>query len=510
MVIAARMSVIGRALGAAGVLAVAVASSAQSLDSRLRTILNDPKLGEAKTGVVIMDASSGRVLASNRPDDSFIPASNMKLLTSGAALAVLGDSFVFETVVRFEPSHREAAAGPGMAAVTGGRVVLVGAGDPALADPVLLLKEKASVETVLDQWTSAMKTAGVPEGVELVIDDRVFDRQYVHPSWPAEQLNRWYCAEVAGLNFHTNLLSIYAQPQEPGRPPAIKTEPLSPWLEVRNRGRSVRTGNHTAWASRDEQNNLTLHGDVRFANEAVEVALTDIPSYMGRLLADRMAEAGMRPARVRLAGADEDLSKGRVLHSMKTDLDTVLRRCNVDSYNLYAEAILKRMGHEVTHSPGSWANGAAVLRMVLQEKLGLDAGQAFTVADGSGMSRNNRVTPRMLARWLEEMVRDEKLAKPFLDSLPEAGAEGTLRKRFRGGPLKNDVRAKTGYLSGVSAISGYVTDPSSERRIIFAIITNDKPNKVQLSAVREAEEKIIRMIDTHLNGGANPGAAGRR
>ena len=94
-------------------------------------------------------------------------------------------------------------------------------------------------------------------------------------------------------------------------------------------------------------------------------------------------------------------------------MTTVLRRCNVDSYNLYAESLFKRLGYEVTRAPGSWSNGAAVLRMVLQEHLGIDAGKAFTVADGSGMSRNNRVTPRMLALWLKAMADDEKIVVGF-------------------------------------------------------------------------------------------------
>ncbi|MDX2115001.1 MAG: D-alanyl-D-alanine carboxypeptidase/D-alanyl-D-alanine-endopeptidase [Planctomycetota bacterium] len=481
------------------VLTLAAGALGQSLDRRVENVLADSKLRQIKAGVIIMDAQTGNVLAEHRSDEQFIPASNMKLLTSGAALALLGPGFEFVTEIIHDPS-----AGPA------GRVVFRGSGDPTIADPKLLEKSKLTVNSVLERWVSAMKDAGVRPGAELVIDDRVFDREYVHPTWPVEQLNRWYCAEVSGVNFHTNLLWIFTEPLEVGRPPAIKTEPASPWLEIRNRARSVRQGNQTAWAARDPKNNLTLHGDVRFANDPVEVALTDIPNYLGRLLADRMGAAGIEPASVRLAAANETLAGGRVIHTITTPLADVLRRCNVDSYNLYAEALIKRMGHEVTGAPGSWSNGSAVVRMVLQEKVGLDAGQAFTVADGSGMSRNNRVTPRALARWLREMADDTKLADAFIQSLPEAGEEGTLRRRFRGAGPKHEVRAKTGYLAGVSAISGYITDPRTNRRLIFSIVTNDKPNRVQLTAIREAEEKIIMLADAWFSQGANPGAAGSR
>lgn len=499
---------LGRILALGAAALIAAGASAQSIASRVRAILDDPKLGQTRIGVVVMDARTGEVLVNVRGDESFIPASNQKLLTSGAALAVLGKDYVYKTELIYDDSYARNDSMPGGAVEGRGRVVLRGSGDPALGDPKLLERSRTSVEWILDTWVKSMKAAGVTPGAEVVIDDRAFDRQFVHPSWPAEQLNRWYCAEVSGLNFHTNLVSVFADPREAGRPPAIKTEPSSPWLEIRNRAKSIKQGNHTAWAARDAANGITLHGDVRFANEPVAVALTDMPEYMARLLGDRMNAAGLKPARIRSADPNESLSGGRVIHTFTTDLATVLRRCNVDSYNLYAEALIKTLGHKVTNSPGSWTNGSAVMRMVMQEKLGIDAGKAFTVADGSGMSRNNRVTPRMLAKWLKVMADDPSIGPAYLESLPQAREEGTLRKRFRANPPANEVRAKTGYLSGVSSISGYVTNAESGRRLIFSIITNDKPNRIQLGVVREAEEKIILAADQWVSG--RSGAAGVR
>lgn len=492
------------------VVTVAAAVAGQSLDGRVDQILRDPRLGDSRTGVVLMDLESGSILASKRVDEGLIPASNMKVLTSGAALAILGPGFNFSTDLLVDPTFAgKTAAGKPVA----GRVVLRGSGDPTLGDPVLLEQSKRGVESIITGWVTAMKEAGVTAGTELVVDDRVFDREYVHPSWPVEQLNRWYCAEVCGTNFHTNLLRIFTTPQASGTPPTLKLEPAAPWLDIRNRARSVGKGSQTAWAQREEGNRFTLHGDVRYSTDPVEVALSNVPDFMARLLADRMTAAGMAPAAVRLASADEDLSGGRVVHSIKTGLSAVLRRCNVDSYNLYAESMLKRMGHEVTHAPGSFGNGAAVVRMVLAEKLGPEAGQAITVADGSGMSRQNKVTPRIMAQWLRTLHTEEKLREPFLASLPRASEEGTLRRRFQGKPLVNDVRAKTGFLSGVIAMSGYVRDPSSGKGLVFSIITNDKPNRVQTTTVREMEEKIVRLADEWVTerrpGGARPSVGTR-
>lgn len=478
------------ALSLVATLAGTVAPAlAQSLDRKVETILSDPKLGAAKTGVVIMDASEGTLLASRRADDAFIPASNMKLITSGAALTVLGPQFTFRT----ELVHVPGDGTPGSQ-----RVIFRGSGDPTLGDPGLLDKAGTTAESILEKWVGALKKAGVTPGAELIIDDRVFDREFVHPTWPVEQLNRWYCSEVSGANFHANLLRIYANPQAQGRPPALKVEPKSPWIDVRNKARSVASGNQTAWAARESDNSLTLYGDVRWANDPVEISLTDTPNFLGRLLADRMRAAGMAPVSVRTASANEDLSGGTVVHAEETPLADVLRRCNVDSYNLYAECLIKRLGHEVTHTSGSWANGSAVVRMVLSDQLGAKAGQSMSVADGSGMSRQNKVTPMLLAEWLEAMIKDQARGEQFIQSLAEAGDEGTLARRFRGPPLSNTVRAKTGYLSGVSAISGYVVSPDRSRKVIFVIITNDKPNSVPLSLVRQSEESIVRLADGWL------------
>ncbi len=478
-------------LAIAGILCLAApAAWAQSLQNRIEQLLTDPKLGDSRTGVTVLDLQSGAVLAEYNADESFIPASNMKLLTSGGAISFLGPDFNFRTELSYDSGARNGA----------GRIVLKGGGDPALADPRLLGAMKMQVDDLLIGWVDALKGAGLnTSGAELVIDDRIFDREWVHPTWPVQQLNRRYCAEVAGVNFHTNVLTVFTDPQEEGRPPRLRTQPVAPWLSIKNKARSVKKGNHTAWASREHGTNaITMFGDVRWASDPVDVTLSDNPTFVGQLLSDRLEQTGLKPSSVRLAEPNEDLTGGRLVHVVRTDLETVLKRCNSDSTNLYAEALIKRMGAEMTHQPGSWSNGAALMRMVLLERLGPRAGQAIMVADGSGMSRENRVTPRMVAMWLQSLIEDSRISQMFYESLPLAAEEGPLKKRFGQRGLKNEVRAKTGYLTGVSAISGYVTDVSSGRRVVFSVITNDKPNRVPVRTVRTTEEKIVEIVDQWL------------
>jgi len=459
----------------------AAAALAQPLNPAIERAIADQQLGVSTVGVSVVDLDSGEELASIAPDDLFIPASNMKLLTSAAALVVLGEDFTFRTEV-----HR-----------SGDDLLVVGSGDPALADPELLEAMNLSVEDFLDLWAREITVRAAGRTFdEILIDDRVFDDPAPHPDWPTDQLNRWYCAEVSGLNFHTNVLSVHLAPGAGGGPPRLDTEPAADWLTPRNLAKTTKRGRNTAWVARDlASNDMTVYGDVRWSTaEPVRVALRNPSIVFGHLLADRLAaaEADVRP--VRRVAPDEDPPRDQLLLAVETDLAEILRRCNVDSHNLYAEAIFKRLAAEVTGSQGDWLAGVAVMRMVLQQLLErsrhVSVATHAVVADGSGMSRENRLTPRLLTSWLRAVAATDA-ARPFIESLPVAGSEGTLRRRFRSELPDLEVRAKSGYLSGVSCLSGYVLDDAGVPRVAFAVMVNDIPKNVPVRSAKLLHEAVV-------------------
>ncbi len=480
----ARVSRMLVVLAVAALLLPACRAVAQPLTERLNTAVAKGKLGKTKIGVFAMDVDTGEVLMSRNASDSMIPASNMKLLTSGAAALVLGTDFNFKTELVWQAAQR--------------RFVLRGSGDPALADPKLLSQMNIGVEDLIRHWTeAAQKAAGTVGANELVIDDRIFDRQYRHPSWPPAQANRWYCAEVSGVIFYANLLAVFPQPQAAGTPAVLKTEPSAPWLEIRNKTRSVRQGQQTVWATWSGTGEITAHGDVRYSTDPVELALNDSPEFVTRLLADRFRRAGVPVTTARLATENESLFGGEVIQIIQTPLQQVLDRCNMDSYNLYAESLIKRMGHEVSGGAGSWKSGAAVVRMKLAELLGPEAGRGIQVADGSGMSRENRVTASLLARWLAAMSKQGEAGKAFINSIPGPG-QGTMENRFDDRRLKNAVRAKSGYINGVCTLSGYLTSKKTGRRVVFSILANDKPGNVSVATIKNFHEDVVVICDKWL------------
>ncbi len=493
-------------------LAVAVPGAiAQTLNEPIQRMIGGVKLGpEARVGVCVVDTRTGAVLASIRAGEGFTPASNQKLLSSGAAMFVLGPEFVFTTELVKD----------------GDDLVVVGAGDPALADPDVLdkLEPRLTVDDLLGVLGDSVAKAGMKKVAHLIVDDRVFDRELIHPSWPVKQLGDWYCAEVSGLNFHTNVLSVFPRPSPdgPGKRPTFTAQPSAAWLTVENHAVTSAEGHNAISLVRiSDDNQFRMSGEVRSAVQvAVETTVHDPALFFGQVLADRIERAGIpvgdgphagapNPA-VSLIGAEAKVRRERVLARITTPLPDVLRRCNRDSHNLYAEALIKRIAHETTKEPGSWAGGAAVIRMLLAQKIDPEAASTTVIADGSGMSRDNSVSPRTLARWLAAISTESPaIADTFIDSLAKPG-EGTLRERFQSPRPKNLVRGKSGYIKGVRSLSGYLTTPDGSRRVAYSILINGV-REDSGAAAKRLHEDIVLEVDrwlTRQNTPARPNLGG--
>lgn len=486
-------------------LALAAPAAAEPLDGKVQAALTRARLGTARVGVSVLDLQTGRLLAdisANPGDGTFIPASNLKLLTSGAAMLALGKDFEFETQLIHDPAE--------------GRIIVKGAGDPALADPYLLDKMKLGVDAFVDKLVESVKRAGVTGVREVVVDDSIFDRVRVHPDWPADQLSRAYCAPVSGMNFHANVLGVYVTPGAGGGEPGVRTEPSGGWITMRKAARTVREGNTEVWLEREGDGRdpfvFKLHGTVKNAiTQPVQVTVADPALMFAKVLADRLAHSGVGAgisARTLDAGESVYGAGQRVVAAVKTPLSVALERCNVDSENLYAESLLKRAAHDVTGQAGSWASGTAVVRMQVRDRLGAELAGRLTLADGCGLSRSNRVTPELMTRWLGVMASGES-GDAFVRSLPIAGEEGTLRKRFRGAKLKNEIRAKSGYIREVRTLSGYVTNIATGRRVAFSVLVNNVPGGADARA-KEFHEDVVEVVDEWLAGKGQEVSTGGR
>jgi D-alanyl-D-alanine carboxypeptidase/D-alanyl-D-alanine-endopeptidase (penicillin-binding protein 4) len=184
---------------------------------------------------------------------------------------------------------------------------------------------------------------------------------------------------------------------------------------------------------------------------------------------------------------------------VRMPIGPIVEHCNETSQNLYAESLLKRSVHAVTGRPGSWADADATIEYVAAKRLGASAPaliEGVRIEDGSGLSRRNLVTTKFLTAWLDSFHDDPLLSEVFVESLARGGEEGTLKSRFtelRGSSTRVD--AKTGYMTGISCLSGFVSAEDG-RRWSFSVFCNGFRGASR--PAKELQEAIVMAIADHI------------
>ncbi|MCG3180508.1 MAG: D-alanyl-D-alanine carboxypeptidase [Phycisphaerae bacterium] len=442
---------------------VARAARADDLAARIDKILADPIVSASHCGLRVWDVTGRRELYSRNDQELFSPASNMKLLTTAAAIDRLGADFAFVTLF----------------ATRGDDLLVLASGDPGMGDPRLAKEAGQPVERVFIELAERLKKQGVARiKGDLVVDDTVFDREFFHPHWPREQAGEWYEAEVGGFNFNDNCIDIRLAPSASGDGVDVELTPNTGYVQVTNT--AVRDAKqHLVWFRRQGvSNRFVAGGKVKARMWTPEsLPIHDPPAFAAQVLADTLARNGVaidgRIRFQRLRGDDGRPPRdAQIVMRHEQLLGPCLWRCNTFSQNFIAESLFKALGAYESGSPnprgqGSWASGRAAVLASLKRG-GLAIPQGLVIDDGSGLSKQNRVSPRLICELLDHMARDEA-AELWFDSLATGGVDGTLRKRFRDLDGKAEVLAKTGTLSDAAALSGYVKT-ADKRMLAFSIL----------------------------------------
>ena len=462
--------------------ALLAASSAAvgDLQGDVQKIVNSSDLNQGIAGISIIDMGTGESLVSLNASKLMIPASNQKLLTTGTAIHVLGPSFAFKTRFFLDDQN----------------LIIVGDGDPTIGDVELQnisnwANENAMLEDELNPWVDAVKSSGVDTIETLFVDDRIFDQNFVHPSWPSKQINNWYCAQVSGLNYHLNVVHLYPSPRS-GKTAALgNIAPRMNWVSLGNRTTSKTGKGSTSsfWVARlPNTNKMTARGNVNATHTVpVKVAFHDPAIVLGNTFADMLRKNGITVGKVSHVDAMRSPNLGTLLHTHSTPIQSTLHRSNTDSHNLYAETLLKRIAAQATGRSGTFDEGGKVVKAVLEQRLNAPCPRVHA-ADGSGMSRKNQISPSILARWLASFDLDDVAGKTLLESLATPGS-GTLDSRFTGVDLQGaTVHAKSGYLRGVCALSGFITFPN-RAPLVFSILVNNVQGTVK--GAKSMQERIV-------------------
>ncbi len=411
-------------------------------------------------GVNIVELDTGETVFSYNPQEPRVIASNSKLFTTAAALDALGPGYLFET--RFLMRGKVADG------VLQGDLGVVGAGDPQISG-----REFAGdAFAVFRPWAAALRDKGVRRiAGDLYLDHGLFESLSVHPDWPRDQLAEWYEAPVGALSFSDNCILVRVYPgKAAGQPAIIETVPAIPLFRVDNSTttRAKRRGTKL-YVGRTEDL-LTVRGTIDVNSGPFEtwVTVADPVTYFGSALRAALAEegividGGLRPV---------DQLPGPVWQRVavhRSDLITAVRTTNKRSQNFYAESLAKELGARRCGS-GSWSEGVRAIGE-LMAAIGVLPNELHMV-DGSGMSRENQASPRAITTLLRHMFF-HPAGTEFAQSLPYSGEDmKSWKRRLAASPYRGNVFAKTGTLSGVSALSGYAK-AASGKSYAFSILLN--------------------------------------
>jgi D-alanyl-D-alanine carboxypeptidase/D-alanyl-D-alanine-endopeptidase (penicillin-binding protein 4) len=328
-----------------------------------------------------------------------------------------------------------------------------------------------------------------------VADDTLFDRVYICPSWPKNQLDHWYCAEVCALSFNDNCLDVSITPaNRVGASAAVTCLPETAYVTLTKNCMTVadRRQHAIILARKPGTNEIRIGGSCWIGSPPLKENITihNPALFFATIFKECLERAGVKvTGEARLT--DEPLKEIEVpaneVAASESPLDYVVQFTNKRSQNLCAEQLFKTLG-AVKTGAGTFEGGAAAVRDFLSR---LQVGQdPCVVADGSGLSKMNRLTPAVMTALLRHMY-EHKYREAFVNSLAVPGEEGSLKKRFLDEPYCSRVRAKTGYVAGASCLSGYATTRGG-RALAFAIFMNKYA--VSNLTMHALQDKIVKAL----------------
>lgn len=417
---------------------------------RLFTLIPKEARSNGKLGVVVKSLTTNESIFEFNADKLFIPASNQKVIISVAALSLLKPDYRYKTEFY---SGGEVSEG-----VLYGGLYVKGYGDPTL--------EKDNLVFIANQ----MKMMGIREiRGGIIVDDSYFEKVRFGKGWKSNWRGDVFSPPISALTLNHNTFEIHVSPSKPGGRPYIRLEPPGSYIQVFNKAvtSSKKGGLSAHWV--DGTNAVALNGRIspRRSSQFLELAVIDPSLYTGGVFKKALENFGIAVSGPVTKGVVPKWG-ARIYTHESIPLSLIVNEYNKESVNVIGENLIKTLGAQFKGSPGSWETGAQVISDFL---VGIGVDNYFRIVDGSGLSNLNRVSPHTMTDVLQYAYRNKLIGPDFVKSLPIAGVDGTLKKRFRSSELEGRVIAKTGYINNVRALSGYAFTRSGDV-LAFSILSN--------------------------------------
>ena len=437
-------------------------------------------------GVKVISLNTGKVVFEENAEKYLMPASNNKSFTVAAALEKLTPDFKFVTTVYADSM-------PDASGAVKGNLRIFGRGDVSISTAFYDGDYYKGIDNLVDKIIgSGVKRV---EG-DLVGDESYFQGNSIPFGWEWDDLQWYYGAGISALPINDNAVDVAVTPGPEGFPCAVKVMPVNPVLRIVNQCKTAARGvaNDLQITKKLDQNILEIKGSLPIGDRGFSgsIAISHPAEMFMALLRQRLQEKGVvitgqnrtvdAPATVTIAPAVE------IAKLESPPLSTIAARTMKPSQNMYTETLLWTLGEKARADEKSAATAAGrafTLGRTSSADLGIAAVKNFETSigipadgniqvDGSGLSRHNLITTSALATLYAYMGKQSPYAGAWRDSLPIAGVDGTLRNRLKGTAATGNVRAKTGTIDQVSALSGYATTAGGEQ-LVFSIVVNGIP-----------------------------------
>ena len=433
----------------------------------LEILLGDSSMTQAAISMCIINAETGSTVFEFGQDKCLTPASVMKLITSAAALEILGPEYTFTTEVKYSGPINKSKG------ILKGNLIIEGGGDPALGSPYF----DDHYGDFLKEWINDIRSLGIRriEG-KIISDDSYYDYLPIPSKWLWEDTGNYYGAGVYGLSVLDNTYEIHFTTSGEGSYPVItKITPDACRYDLINYLTASGTTDKGYIFSAPYSASGWIAGTIPVNNPdfILKASIPDPPLVLAEMLDSRLESEGINisgnPSTLRLEKSEPD--KGSVTISLTDSppLKRIIEVLNHESINLYAETLLKELDKK-SGGKGSTAGGLEVILEYL-DTTGISKSNLF-LTDGSGLSPVNAVSSRGIVNLLYFMRNRGRYFEDYISSLPVGGKEGTLSSYFLDPAFDNRIRAKSGSMTRVRSYAGFIKT-KSDRELIFSIIIND-------------------------------------
>ncbi len=458
------------------VFSFAEKSSVQQLKKEVDAILRNSCLAEGSVGIEVYSLAKENVLYEKNSNRFFIPASNIKLLTSAVVLKALGGEYQFLTTVSTDGEIKKG--------ILNGNLYLKGFGDPRLVSEELWMIVKN------------IRNLGIKKiNGNIIADDTYFDDKRTTAGVSKNSGPEPYNARVSALSLNFNTVTVYISPAEKvGDPPIVTVDPPTQYIKVSNKAKTASRKKRKKLivdrAIGNGYDTVIVKGSVNVSGYHTYLNISNPTLYTITVFKEFLEKDGIKVSGTISIAKQPENVKELAIHKSRP-LALIIQDMNKISNNFISEQVLKTAGAERFGPPGTTQKGLDLIDQFMKSMS--YSSSSYSIVDGSGLSKQNRLSPDQIVSVLKMMFNDFSVKSEYVSSLGIMGIDGSLKKRLNEFSKKRYIRAKTGTLNGANSLSGYIGTEDGEE-LAFSILINSK--KCSWKNVTNIQNNIVSKLAT--------------